>query len=223
LRFLSLNNNEWATDGSQATVAPPGALALSTLTVRKGIGGSFELGVFATYLAESQMLSLGAQVRAALIDGIDYAPDLSLRAYGMRVTGTRELDLTIAGGDVMISKSFGVAGAIKLQPYGQYGMVLINANTTVINFNPGAQDAANPTAQDDVFQDIHMLDNRYNRVAAGLRLVAGAAVVGLEANYAFGTNPVQYSPLSTPVNGSTTPPTQSTHMLGIDAHVGVQF
>ena len=220
-RFLNLNADEWATDGSQAQTSHIPMLALSTLTVRKGLGGSFDVGVFATYLAQSSMLAVGAEVRASIIDGIDYAPDLSVRAYGLRVTGTRELDLTDAGADLTLSKSWGVAGMIKLQPYAQYGIAMVNANTGVIDFNPTAQDATNPTAADGVFRDIHLFDNRYNRLAVGLRLVAGAAVVGIEANYAFGTNPVE-SALAT---GSTapSPDTQTTHEFGLDAHLGVQF
>jgi len=219
-RFLDLNPNEWATQGSQATASPP-ALAISTLAVRKGLGASLDIGAFISYLAESQMVAVGAEVRASLLDGIDYAPDLAVRAYGARVTGTQELDLTIAGADVMISKSFGVAGMIKLQPYGQYGMVFVNANTGIIDFNPTAQDPTNPSVEDGVFRDIHMLDNRYNRFALGLRLVAGIVVVGLEASDAFGTNPVQSDQ---PAGGVVpSPSTQTTHELGIDAHLGLQF
>jgi hypothetical protein len=218
-QFLSLDNEDWATDGSQGVARPP-LLALSTATVRKGLGGSFDLGVFATYMAQSSMLSVGAELRAAIIDGLDYAPDVAIRAYGARVTGTRELDLTIAGADLMISKSFGVAGMIKLQPYGQYGMAFVNANTGVINFHPTSQDPTNPTAEDGVFREIHMLDNRYTRVALGLRLVAGAAVIGLEGNYAFGTNPVASDTGGT---DAPTPNTQTTHEFGVNAHLGVQF
>ena len=219
-RFLNLNSDEWATDGSNAKAAVP-LLALSTLTVRKGLGASLDVGVFASYLAESSMLAVGAELRWSLLDGIDYAPDIAIRAYGARVTGTRELDLTIAGADAMISKSFGIAGMVKLQPYGQYGMVGVNAETGVIDFNPTAQDPTNPTAEDGVFRDIHLLDNRYNRFAAGVRLVAGAAVLGLEASEAFGTNPVQSAQPSGGVVPS--PATQTTHVFGIDAHLGVQF
>jgi hypothetical protein len=225
-RFLSLDPKdptgalEWATDGSQATGNTPPLLALSTVTVRKGLGGSFDLGVFATYMASSSMLSVGAELRASLIDGIDYAPDVAVRAYGARVTGTRELDLTIAGADLMISKSFGVAGMIKLQPYGQFGLAFVNANTGVINFNPTSQDPTNPTAPDGVFREIHMLDNRYNRFALGVRLVAGAAVIGLEGNYAFGTNPVASDTGGT---YAPAPNTQTTHEFGLDAHLGIQF
>ncbi len=233
-RILSINANEWATDGSwnasspalpqaQQFSQPPGALMLSSLTIRKGIGGSFDIGAFATYLAESQMFALGAEVRGALIDGIDYAPDLSIRAWGARVVGTRELDLTMAGADAMLSKSFGVSGSVKLQPYGQFGVVLINATSGVIDFNPAHQDLKNPTSADGVFGDIHMLENRYNRAAAGLRIVAGAAVIGLEGDYAFGTSPVQHNAL--PASGGVVPPTptQTTHQIGIDAHLGLQF
>ena len=94
--------------------------------------------------------------RTSLVDGIDYAPDIAVRAYGARVTGTRELDLTIAGADLDdLQKSFAAAGMIKLQPYGQYGMAFVNANTGVIDFAPRARWTCEQPdrTEDGVFND----------------------------------------------------------------------
>ena len=122
-------------------------------------------------------------------------PTLAVRGvWRAGVTGTRELDLTIAAARTSwCRRSFGVAGMIKLQPYGQFGIAMVNANTGVINFNPTAQGQINPTAEDGVFRDIHLFSKLPGNRLAGwaARWLAGAAVIGLEMNYAFGTNPVQ--------------------------------
>ena len=49
----------------------------------------------------------------------------------------------------------------------------------------------------------------------------GDTVVGLEMNYAFGTNPVQAAAFASDI--PTAAQTQTTHEVGIDAHLGVQF
>ena len=217
--FLKLDPTEWASVGTQASGAPPTLLSVSTLTLRKGLGGSLELGTYLSYLAGSQILGVGAELRFALIDGLDFAPDVGLRAYGTRLLGTGELDLTSVGADALISKSWGVGGMVKLQPYFQFGISMVHATTGVVDFQPGAEDPKDPTADDGVFRTVKMFDNLYNRFALGLRMVAGAVVLGVEGSVAFGTNPVQSDKLT----GNVAPPTQFTRQFGASLRLGVGF
>jgi len=212
--FPRISADSWAT-----SQPPPKVLSLPTVVVRKGLGGSLELGAAVSWLMDSQMMALSAELRWALIDGVAYAPDLALRAYGTRVTGTQELDLALAGADAMLSKSFGVAGAIKLQPYGSFGMAMINAQSGVVNFKPAAQDAAHPSFADGVFRSISLFDNRFLRGTAGLRLVAGAVVLGVEGSVAAGTNAVQYDNLA----GGAPPPTEYVRLWSVSGRLGVGF
>lgn len=184
--FLRIPADAWPTRDA----TPPNVLTLPTVTLRKGLGASLELGAAVSWLANSQMMALSAELRWALLDGFGAAPDLALRAWGTRVLGTQDLDLAAGGVDAQLSKSFGVLGMVKLQPYLQGGVELVNALSSVVDFKPSAQNPQNPTAADGLFHSISFLDNRFLRAALGLRLVAGAVVLGVEGNLAWGTNAV---------------------------------
>ena len=196
--FLRISGDAWPTRAA----APPKVLTLPTVTVRKGLGGSLELGAAASWLSNSQMMALSVELRWALLDGIAYAPDLALRAWGTRVLGTQELDLALGGVDAQLSKSFGVAGMVRLQPYAQGGIALVNALSSVVDFKPFAENQQNPTADDGIFHRVGFLDNRYFRAALGLRMVAGVVVLGVEGGIAWGTNAIQSDALA---GGAATP------------------
>gem|GEM_PF-537039 len=204
--FLRIAPDEWATFGSQATSSPPPVLFIPTIVLRKGLGGSLELGASVAWLTGSQMLAMTGELRFGLIDGVAYAPDLALRAYATRVVGSQELDLTLGGADLQLAKSFGLGGMVKLQPYGQYGMAFVNAASGVVNFRPALADPTDPTAADGVFHTLSFFQNRFHRVSLGLRLVAGAVVLGLEGSVALGQNPIQQDALA----GGAPTPTQFT-------------
>jgi hypothetical protein len=217
--FLRLSPEEWPTAGTLAQSAPPTALFLPTISLRKGLGGSFEVGAAATMLSGSQIVAVTGEFRWALLEGIDVAPDLSLRIHATRALGTQELDLTAGGGDLTISKSFGVLGVLRVQPYAQYGVVMVNATTGVIDFHPQSENLRDPTSDDGIFRQINFFKNRYQRFVVGLRLVAGVAVVGLEGSYASGTNAIQNDDLS----DGTRPPSQTTKMWTASGRLGLAF
>lgn len=213
--FLKLPSDSWAVVRS----GPPSVLTLPALVVRKGLGGSFELAVAVNWLADSQMMGLSAELRWAAIDGIDYAPDLALRAWGTRVVGTGELDLAMAGADVMLSKSFGLAGMVRLQPYGTFGLELINALSSIVDFKPAVENQARPGLDDGLFHNISMIDNRYLRGSVGLRLVAGVVVLGVEGAVGAGTNPAQSDKLAT----GEAPPQDFVRLWTLSGRLGFSF
>ena len=223
--YLKIPANAWATSGTQSSGASPPLLALPTLTLRKGFGGSIEIGAAVSSLFGSQMLGLSGEVRWAPVDGVAYLPDLAVRLYATRVVGSQDLDLTVAGADLSISKSFGIAGMVKLQPYGQGGVALVNALSSVVDFKPAVAGGVNPTAHDGVFRDVNLLDNRYLRGSIGLRLVAGAVVLGLEGSGAGGTNPIQSAALPSAqcVAGSCKAPTEYVRVWSTSARLGFSF
>ncbi|MGZ6142331.1 MAG: hypothetical protein ACXWLM_03280 [Myxococcales bacterium] len=213
--FLRIPADSWPT----RTGTTPKVLALPTVTLRKGLGGSVELGAAVSWLANSQMMALSLEARWAVVDGLAYAPDIALRAWATRVVGTQELDLTTGGADLMISRGFGVAGMVKLQPYLQGGMAFVNALSSVVDFKPAAENPANPTADDGIFRTIQFWDNRYLRGALGLRLVAGAVVLGVEGSVAWGTNPIQ----SDAVAGGSALPTDFVRLWSASGRLGFSF
>jgi hypothetical protein len=96
-------------------------------------------------------------------------------------------------------------------------MTLVDASTGPIDFNPAAEDPANPSADDRSFRRIAFWQNRYHRFAAGVRMVAGSVLFGLEGGMAFGTNPVQHD------GASGTVPTQFTRVWAASARLGLAF
>jgi hypothetical protein len=224
--FLRIPGDAWPTSAA----APPRVLTVPAVTLRKGLGASFELGAAVSWLSNSQIMALSAELRWAVVDGFYYAPDIALRLWGTRALGTQELDLGEGGVDVQLSKSFGVAGMVKLQPYGQGGVVLINAQSAVVNFKPTASNPRDPTAQDGVFHTIAMvksassfpyfaLPNAFLRGTVGLRLVAGVVVLGVEGGLAWGTNSIQSDPLP----GGAVPPKNFVRLWSSSARLGFSF
>ena len=148
----------------------------------------------------------------------------------MRRLGSAAIDLcwvalTVAGADLSISKSFGVAGMVRLEPYGQGGIALVNALSSVVDFKPAVASTINPTAHDGVFRDVNLQDNRYLRGAIGLRLVAGAVVLGIEGAGAGGTNPIQSDslPAAQCVAGSCKAPREYVRVWSTSARLGFSF
>src|SRR5204862_100644 len=114
------------------------------LAVRKGLGGSFELGVAVQWLTNSEIMAVSGELRWAVVEGLASAPDVALRLWGARMIGAEDLDLVSAGADAMVSKSFGVAGMIRLQPYGSLGVAMVNASSSAVDFKPAAEDPSPP-------------------------------------------------------------------------------
>jgi hypothetical protein len=216
--FPRLSPDEWATTGTRATQPAPRALFLPSLRGRKGLGGSLEIGAVGTWLAASRMLAITAEARFAPVDGLPSAPDVGLRVHGTRVIGASSLDLTVLGADLGISKGFGLGGIVRLQPYGEAGVALINAASGVLNFRPDGFNPRDPSAQAGAFQTAGFFHNVYYRGVLGLRMLAGALVLGLEGGLAVGRNPVQSDP---PPGGAA--PTQLTRLWSASGHLGVAY
>jgi hypothetical protein len=215
--FPKLAPNEWPTEGTLGTSAAQQQLVLPTLAIRKGLGGGFELGAAASYLVSSQMVGLSAELRWAVLEGLGRAPDLSLRVFGTRVIGTRELDLVVGGADIAISKSFGIAASAELQPYAQYGVTFVNAESSVVDFHPSTENVRAPTDDDSVFRSISFFDNRYQHAVLGLRVVSGKFLAAVEGGVALGTNPIQRAAVSGGV------PEQFTRLWSAAGRLGVTF
>ncbi|HWE22705.1 MAG TPA: hypothetical protein VG496_02080 [Myxococcales bacterium] len=214
--FPQLQPAEWPTEGTSGFAPVPQALVIPTITLRKGLGGSLEIGGAASMLFGSEMIAVSGQVRWAIVEGLP-APDIALRAWGTRLLNAREMDLWFGGADILVSKSFGIFGTTRLQPYAQYGMVLAEANTASIDFNPGAAPSGNPSDNHDTFHRVAFYENRYHRFTAGIRLIRGSLLLGVEGGLAFGTNPVQHDPVT------AGPTEQETRLWTAAARLGLAF
>ena len=117
-----------------------GALAMTSLHVRKGLPASFELGGNVSWISNSEMFALGLEVKWALNEGFYYIPDVAIRGTVNVLVGARDLQVDGAadgdGFDLSLSKSFPIGGTTTLTPYAGYNLLIINANSHVLDPTP---------------------------------------------------------------------------------------
>ena len=137
--FTFVNNNkdywrasESAIRPSISNFVPPNMLQTVGLRVRKGFGFSFEMDAWTNYLINSEMFMTGVDGKWAINEGFYYLPDLAIRVSASRLFGSADLDMTIFGGDVVMSKSFGIGGQANLTPYFGFGLLWVNFASHVL-------------------------------------------------------------------------------------------
>jgi hypothetical protein len=106
------------------------------LQIRKGLPFSFEVAGDMSYLFASEMFNLGASIKWALNEGFYYFPDLAFRGTVNTLMGSRDLNLYTAGGDMSLSKAFGISGVVVLTPYVGYQMLFIIGSSRLLNAFP---------------------------------------------------------------------------------------
>ena len=155
---------------------PPDAFVVSRLGVRKGLPGSFEIGMSTSYLIESELWVLGTMLKWALHEGMDIVPmDLAFRGTYSKMVGSSQLDLSMAGLDVILSKSVGLAGVVNISPYLAYSPVWSTAGSQVIDATPGSIDSPKG---DFVFAEEIQLIHRFT---LGSRFIMGLFNLTTEA------------------------------------------
>lgn len=168
---------------------PGSTLFMGNLQVRKGLPFSMEMGGNFGYIANSEMFTLGADLKWALNEGFYYFPDLAIRGSVNTLLGSPDLNLITAGGDMSISKSFGISGVMSLTPYVGYQMLFIIGSSRLLNAYP--QDPRSPQFDQDhssgpgsttfspeyVFEQY---DTQVNRFFFGARLNVWILNFGLE-------------------------------------------
>lgn len=121
---------------------PSSSMLSGIFQVRKGLPFSFELAGNFGYLFNSEMFTLGTDLKWALNEGFYYFPDLAIRGSVNTVMGAPDLNMVTAGGDMSASKSFGLSGVMSLTPYVGYQMLFIVASSRLLNAYP--QDPRSP-------------------------------------------------------------------------------
>jgi hypothetical protein len=120
---------------------PDSWLQVYNLNLRKGLPFGFELGVNIGYMVHTSIMSGGADVRWALLEGfrtgiLGVFPDLSIGAGVRTITGTPQFQLTVASGDGMISKPFPIADSSVFTPYIGYQFIRIFGDSGLIDPTP---------------------------------------------------------------------------------------
>ena len=125
----------------------PGTMFSGAFQVRKGLPFSFEVAGNFGYLFNSELFTLGADLKWALNEGFYYFPDLAIRGSANTLVGSPELNLVTAGGDMSASKSFGISGVMRLTPYVGYQMLFVIGSSRLVNAYP--QDPRPPQFDSD--------------------------------------------------------------------------
>lgn len=157
-------------------------LLIPAFHVRKGFPFSFEVGTRVQYISQTEMAALTAEAKWALNEGFIYVPDLAVRGHGTRLVGNRDYDLTVAGIDIGISKEVGLAGMLTLTPYAGWDIIVVNASSNIIDFDPFFEDPSDPALDDAVFDSYTDWKNRFY---GGLRYIGAVGTIGAE--YSFGS------------------------------------
>jgi hypothetical protein len=166
---------------------------LPTLTVmaRKGLWLPFpavEMGVGGTYLLDSQMYALQVYMKIGIHEGYHRfpLPSIGVRGAVSHIFGASQVDMTIVSVDASISKSFGIAGTLKLDPYFGGNALLNITRSQVIDTTPmidayrqgpGSLDLNANTTFPDPDTIVRW------RIFVGLRLVYWKIALTAEFNY----------------------------------------
>ena len=168
-----------------------GFLPTVSLMARKGIWApapSFELGAGLTYLVDSTIFALQAYAKFGIHEGFhNYpVPSIALRVAASRLLGTNQVDMTIISSDLSVSKSFGLGGSVKLDPYLGANLLVSIIRSQVIDTTPGVDAYKQGPMSTDLNANTTFPDPdailRW-RLFTGLRLVWSYVAVAAEFSY----------------------------------------
>ncbi len=115
---------------------PSSTWATGHVQIRKGLPFSFEVAGNMGYVFGSEMFMLGGDLKWAINEGFYYFPDLAFRGSVNTLMGSRDMNLYTAGGDMSISKAFGIAGTMVVTPYLGYQLLWLIGSSRLLNAFP---------------------------------------------------------------------------------------
>lgn len=145
-----------------------------SLKIRKGFPFGFEITGVVGYVGNTNIVTAGADVRLSLLEGFRSGipgifPELAVGGAVRTITGTEEMQLTVAGVDGQLSKPIPIGGAVILTPYvgyqwikifGDSGLIDLTPNTDSVNYcnyegpnNPASPDANKTNTAGQPFYD----------------------------------------------------------------------
>src|SRR5262249_5433549 len=121
--------------------SPDSLLQVYMLKFRKGFPFGLELTGGLGYMANSNLVLGGADVRMSLLEGLRTGwpaifPDVAVGGSVRTITGTPELQMTIAGFDTSVSKPLPIGGSVVLTPYIGYQWIRIFGDSGLIDMTP---------------------------------------------------------------------------------------
>ncbi|MCC6556217.1 MAG: hypothetical protein IT372_24925 [Polyangiaceae bacterium] len=128
-------------DFSIINQSPNDMLQHYALKVRKGLPLGFELTSMVGFLADTNIVTAGADVRLSVFEGFRTGipaifPELAAGGSVRTITGTEEFQLTVVGVDAQLSKPLPIAGTVVLTPYVGYQWLRIFGDSGLIDLTP---------------------------------------------------------------------------------------
>jgi hypothetical protein len=121
---------------------PQSMLQLYSLKARKGFSFGLEVTGVIGFMPKTSILSGGADVRFALLEGFrtgmaGILPDVSIGGGVRTITGAEQFQLTVASLDAQISKPLPILESSVLTPYIGYQYIWIFGDSGLIDLTPG--------------------------------------------------------------------------------------
>lgn len=162
-----------------SAASPQATLTTGQLRVRKGMPYGIQFGGTLTHMMDSNLWAMGTEINLSLVDGFVNVPDVALRASVGTVLGNADLSMLIVGADLTVSKSFGIAGLLSLQPWAGYSLAYTHVQTHQIDVYVG---------DTDISPDLMLLKavgELSHRAAFGMRVVVTRLSIGGEFMRSF--------------------------------------
>ena len=171
------NSDYWKRGVGEANA--PDSLVSHAFRVRKGWPQSMQVGTHITHLADSNLYAAGIEASLSFIDGFRYIPDLGVRGSVAAAMGNSKMDLVVASGDAVLSKSFGVGGLLAIQPWLGYslGVGYFKPNLDALFPNDQTLRPITPKFEASTFLT--------HRAAVGFRVVVTRVQFGFEVLRSF--------------------------------------
>jgi hypothetical protein len=148
--------------------------------VRKGMWlplPAFEFGAGAVSILGSRMYAVQAYAKLALQEGFHgwVLPSLAVRGSASQLLGTNQVDLNVYGVDVLVSKAFGLAGTVRLEPFLGWNILFIDAQSGVVDATPRC----------DAFASHQLMAGEKPDVGSGCTAAQSGTWNDLNANFTF--------------------------------------
>jgi hypothetical protein len=191
--FTGISNDEpyWrvleSSDDPVGGTGVHGSSLMQTVGVfmRKGMWfplPSFEVGAGVVHLMDSSLWAAQGYAKFALHEGYHDLPipSVAVRGAGSRMMGSQDIDLTVASFDVSVSKLLGLAGTMRLEPYGGWNLLVIVPRSEVLDKTPQTD---GDIAANFVFKDQQNIFR--HRLFGGMKLQYYVFSITLEAAFAL--------------------------------------
>jgi hypothetical protein len=120
---------------------PSTILQLYSLKLRKSFGFGLELTAAVGFMPQTSILSGGADVRLSLLEGFrsglpGILPDIAVGGGVRTITGTPQLQLTVAGLDAQVSKPLPIADSSIITPWVGFQYLWIFGDSGLVDLTP---------------------------------------------------------------------------------------